>query len=64
MVSLYKDPDGDTVFTAHNRTLAIHTIQDATSEHTDKLGTESDVETLKEKIKHLENLLTKQDKPV
>ena len=52
MVSLYKDPEGDKVFTAHNKTLEIHTVPSCL-----KLDTESEVDTLKQKIRQLEDQL-------
>lgn len=55
MVTLYRDPDGDTVFTAHNNALEIQTI--SASQHATKLDTESDVDVLKQRIKVLEDQL-------
>ena len=55
MVSLYKDPDGDTVFSAHNKTLGIHTVTNFLA--TERPDTQSDVETLKQRIEQLENQL-------
>ena len=55
MVSLYRDPDGDTVFTAHNNALEIH-FTTMSQRDTDQ----ADVDTLREKIKRLEDQLKKQ----
>ena len=52
MVSLYKDPDGDKVFIAHNKTLEIHSVPSCL-----KLDTESEVDALKQKIRQLEDQL-------
>lgn len=50
-----KDPDGDTVFNAHNKTLEIHTVTNFLA--TERSATESDIETLKQRIEQLENQL-------
>lgn len=56
MMSLYKDPDGDTVFNAHTKTLEIHTVTNfLATERAD--SNESDIETLKQRIENLENQL-------
>ena len=52
MVSLYKDPSGKKVFTAHNKTLEIHSVPSCL-----KLDTESEVDALKQKIRQLEDQL-------
>ena len=56
MVSLYKDPDGDTVFAAHSEALEIEATfnsQSGRQESQDEVG------ALKQRIKQLEDELTK-----
>ena len=50
MVSLYKDPDGDKVFEAHNEALEGQSALQKES---------SDMEALKQRIKELEDELTR-----
>ena len=54
MVSLYRDPGGDTVFTAHNHALEIQTTT------VSQRDTDSDIDALKQRIKTLEDQLMKE----
>ena len=52
---LYKDPDGANIFVAHDKTLGVQTT---TSQHGRQASSE-DVDTLKQRVKWLEDELTK-----
>lgn len=53
MIKLYKDPDGADVFAAHDKALEVQ-IQTTTLK-----GESSDVDVLKQRVKQLEDELTK-----